>query len=191
MKFGLYIHIPYCIQRCHYCDFATYLKSETIPTEDYITLIQKEIQWRGVHIPYKALTSIYFGGGTPSLLEPIDLKKIFQSLKQQGFTWNPNTEITIEANPATLNETKLQKYLELGINRFSVGAQSFNDTLLQACGREHLSSDTRATLDLLSKHGTNYTFDLLFALPGQRVADLDKDLDICAKYNPPTSAPIV
>lgn len=184
MAFGIYVHIPYCIQRCRYCDFATYEKSSILPPSEYIELVKKEIQVYGPLFQDSNVDTIYFGGGTPSLVEAEGLVSILESLKQQGIRWQPQTEITIEINPATIDEKKMEIYLAAGINRFSVGAQTFRDDLLKSVGREHNADDTRKTLEFLSQKGLNYTFDLLFALPNQTLEDLERDLDWVQHFSP-------
>lgn len=182
-QFGIYIHIPYCLQRCIYCDFTTFEFNKIMPPEQYVEYLKKEIQTRSKFVPFKSLTSIYFGGGTPSLLDADHIVSILQELNNAGFETNENTEITIEINPATVSQDNLQTYLQAGINRFSVGAQSFDDELLKACGRRHNAEDTVNTLELLKNY--NYSFDLLFALPNQSLQQLQRDLDLVNRYKPP------
>ena len=182
-KFGIYIHIPYCLQRCIYCDFTTFEFSKIMPPEQYVEHLKKEIQTRSKFVPFENLTSIYFGGGTPSLLDAEHIVSLLQELHNAGFKTDMSTEITIEINPATVNEDNLRTYLQAGINRFSVGAQSFDDELLKSCGRRHNAEDTINTLELLKDY--NYSFDLLFALPKQTLAQLQKDLDLVNSYKPP------
>lgn len=184
MAFGIYVHIPYCIQRCRYCDFATYEKSKILPPTQYIELVQKEIQVYGPVFKDSEVDTIYFGGGTPSLVEAEGLVGILKGLKDQGFRFRSDIEITIEINPATVDERKLMIYLAAGINRFSVGAQTFRDDILKDVGREHNAEDTRKTLKLLSSMGLNYTFDLLFALPRQTREDLERDLEWVSHFAP-------
>lgn len=182
-QFGIYIHIPYCLQRCIYCDFTTFEFSKIMPPDQYVGLLLKEIQTRASFIPFRNLTSIYFGGGTPSLIDADHIVSIINELNNAGFKTNKNTEVTIEINPATVSEDKLQTYLQAGINRFSVGAQSFDDKLLKACGRRHTAEDTVSTLELLKNHP--YSFDLLFALPNQSLKQLEQDLALVNEFKPP------
>lgn len=184
MAFGIYVHIPYCIQRCSYCDFATYEKSSILPPSEYIEFVKKEIRVYGPLLKDQVVDTIYFGGGTPSLVEAELIISLLEELKRQGFSFSPQIEITIEINPATIDERKLDLYLEKGINRFSVGAQTFRDDLLKRVGREHDSQDTRNTLEILARRSLNYTFDLLFALPGQTLEDLANDLEIVRGFSP-------
>ncbi|MDB2426018.1 radical SAM protein, partial [bacterium] len=137
MDFGLYFHIPYCVQRCHYCDFTTFEQDKILPQKQYVDSIISELSLRSHWAPKKNLTSIYFGGGTPSLLKLGLLEKIFDALNKQGFTYDQGCEVTLEINPATISKDSLKTYMDLGVNRFSVGAQSFNDKYLKACGRIH------------------------------------------------------
>jgi oxygen-independent coproporphyrinogen III oxidase len=185
MGLSLYVHIPYCLQRCRYCDFATFEWQEILPPEQYVAQVLREIQCRRKLWPENEIQTLYFGGGTPSLISPQLILNICRELANSGFVFSQDCERTIEINPATISEEKLSAYLEMGINRFSVGAQSFNDALLKVCGRRHSAADTRETLRLLQKYTLNYSFDLLFALPGQQLSDLEKDLDEVAEFSPP------
>lgn len=178
MAFGVYIHIPYCIQRCTYCDFATYEQSKIMPPEKYVELLFKEIRQKHRYYTPQKLDTIYFGGGTPSLIPANLIVAIIKELGRFGFTTGPETEITIEINPATINEDKLKTYLDAGINRFSVGAQTFDDRLLKMVHREHSAKQTLETLELLRAHKLNFSFDILFALPSQTVEGLRKDVQI-------------
>ncbi len=184
MAFGIYIHIPYCIQKCTYCDFATYEQSRTIPIADYQKLLLEEIrQTQGLY-PQGKLTSVYFGGGTPSLAPASFIVEILDQLAKFGFQQSPETEITIEINPGTLTLQKIETYLKAGVNRFSVGVQSFNETLIKDVKREHSVSDTRQTLQELQRLRVNFSADLLFALPGQTLDILASDLEQLLQYDP-------
>jgi len=125
--------------------------------------------------------TIYFGGGTPSLIDAGHIVDVISELAKFGYTTGPNTEVTIEINPATVDERKLETYLGAGINRFSVGAQSFSDRLLKMVRREHSAEQTRETLALLRKYQLNFSFDLLFALPTQTVEELQRDVSIATE----------
>lgn len=185
MALAVYVHIPYCLQRCRYCDFATFEWSEILPPENYTQWVLNEIKNRHSLWPTREIQTLYFGGGTPSLIAPELILSISQELANAGFKYRPDAEITIEINPATITPQKLESYLKGGINRFSVGAQSFNDDLLKLCGRKHSAEDTRETLRLLRRNNLNYSFDLLFALPGQSTLDLSRDLDEVSEFAPP------
>ena len=184
MNFGVYIHIPYCLQRCHYCDFTTFEQNSIMPPESYLELLIKEISQRSVHLPFRELTSVYFGGGTPSLF-PIDyIHKILEKLESCGLVISSSTEVTIEINPTTIDLNKVKDYLDMGINRFSVGAQSFSDNLLKLCGREHNAQQTIDTLDILARLNTNFSLDILYALPQQSLSQLKLDVETALLFQP-------
>jgi oxygen-independent coproporphyrinogen III oxidase len=185
MGLSVYVHIPYCLQRCRYCDFTTFEQSEILPPEKYVGWVLKEIRHRHQLWRDREIETLYFGGGTPSLLSPELILTVSRELANVGFTFTHDAELTLEINPATLTEKKLTQYMEAGFNRFSVGAQTFNDDLLKLCGRKHSAADTRETLRLLQKYSLNYSFDLLFALPGQTLDGVKLDLAEVLAFAPP------
>ena len=189
MAFGVYVHIPYCLQRCIYCDFATYQTSQILPPSEYIERVKKEIRVKGPAVGPRPLKTLYFGGGTPSLLEPELLGAVVQELKDSGFSLEAGAEVTLEINPATLNPDKLSALMEVGFNRFSVGAQSFSDDLLKKANRIHSAQDTKDTLRLLKESASNFSLDILFALPTQTLDDLRRDLDEALRWSPPHVSP--
>lgn len=180
-RFGVYIHIPYCLQRCTYCDFATYVHTEIKPPEYYVALVKKEIFNKKALYPNRQLDTLYFGGGTPSLIPAHLIVELISELNKFGYTTGPQTEITIEINPATVDEKKLETYLAAGVNRFSVGAQSFSDRLLKMVHREHNAQQTLQTLELLSHYKLNFSFDVLFALPTQSLDELRYDVQVAVE----------
>lgn len=128
---------------------------------------------------------MYLGGGTPSLFPPDFILSLRECLATNGFDLSDLKEFTIEINPGTLGISSLERYLRLGINRFSVGAQTFHDELLKKVGRKHSAAETRDTLRLLNDHRVNYTFDLLFGLPHQTLEQLQQDLSELTHFSPP------
>jgi oxygen-independent coproporphyrinogen-3 oxidase len=180
-RFGVYIHIPYCLQRCTYCDFATFVHTEIKPPEFYVEKMKNEIFQKRHLFPARTLDTIYFGGGTPSLISAGLIVELISELAKFGYVTGPETEITIEINPATVNERKLETYLSAGVNRFSVGAQTFSDRLLKMVNREHNAEQTLQTLSLLRQYKLNFSFDVLFALPSQTVDELRYDLSVAVE----------
>jgi oxygen-independent coproporphyrinogen-3 oxidase len=185
MKLGIYIHIPYCLQICPYCDFAKYEVGKIPDQQHYTQLLLEEIRQKHHLVPKTSLSSIYFGGGTPSLLSEEQFSQIIGEIKK---FFSPaageSTEITIEINPGNLDEKKLVKLLELGVNRFSVGSQTFDNNLLKDIGRKHSAKETADTLKLLNKYNVNFTMDLLFALPKQTLENLKRDVEESLKFSP-------
>jgi len=173
---GIYIHIPFCRSRCSYCDFATGLYEAAL-AERYVASVVSEItSWREVDLP-ETVDTIYFGGGTPSLLSPAQVEALIQAA-QTRFDVLPNAEVTMEMNPGTVTAETLQAFREIGINRASFGAQTFDDRELARLGRSHSSDDTRRTFSLLREAGfENVSFDLIAGLPGQTLSAWERNLD--------------
>lgn len=182
MKFGIYIHIPFCSKRCSYCDFAIRTKFNLKNLEDYTDCLINEIKNKSIFIKNKKLYSLYFGGGTPSLLPIKQIEKIIKNLQLSGFIIDKQTEVSIEMNPESVNKEKLTQYKNLGINRFSLGIQSFQKKLLKICNREHNVEDNYKSIDLLQ--GSNFSLDWLFALPKQNLELLKKDANLFTQSNP-------
>lgn len=180
MLFGVYFHIPYCIQRCTYCDFATYEQSQILHPDKYTQLVCEEIRLKkSLFLNSKStrkVDTLYFGGGTPSLFTIENIVLLLNSLSREGFELSPDAEMTIEVNPGTVDEKKLNQYLELGFNRFSVGAQTFNIEHLKRVHREHSVEQTLETLTLFKKYNLNFNFDILFGLPFQTKEELIYDV---------------
>lgn len=171
--FNTYIHIPFCEKKCNYCDFTSFKFSDTVSSE-YISYLLKEIElYKNSYDLSEVQKTIYFGGGTPSLLSIEDLKKILSN-----FNYNKDTEITIELNPKTVNKEKLRKYKDLGINRLSIGVQSFNNVFLKTLGRIHNNEEAeKIYYEARELEFNNISLDLMFSLPEQSLESLEKDLE--------------
>ena len=186
MSFGLYFHIPFCLQKCHYCDFATLPVTDQNKMSDYTRLLLLELRTRhAAFLDLGPVHSIYFGGGTPSLLPAEDILTLVQAVNNLGFQILPDAEITIEINPGTIDQKKLDLYRAAGVNRYSVGVQTFHDDLLKRSGREHTAQSSRETLTLLKDNQMNYSFDLLFGQSGQTLSHLRTDLEELLYFQPP------
>src|SRR5215204_3934387 len=164
---GLYVHIPFCSSRCSYCDFATGLYQSDL-AERYVRAVVQEIQSsRNVA---SHVDTIYFGGGTPSLLSPSQLDRILLALHDH-FEIDKLPEITLEINPGSVTTEKLREFRHLGVNRASFGAQTFDDAELAKLGRSHTTADALKTFAELRSAGfSNVSFDLIAGLPGQTLA---------------------
>ena len=187
MKAGVYIHIPFCKSRCSYCDFATDVFKNEETVERYVNALIKEISnFKSIQNPKSKIEvdTIYFGGGTPSLLQPKQLEKILDSVFQK-FSVCKNAEITMEMNPATVSIETLKDYKSLGVNRASFGAQTFDDIELKRLGRRHTASDVRETIELLRNADyQNVSFDLIAGLPRQTLRDWERNLTEALKLEP-------
>ena len=180
---GLYLHIPFCKRKCSYCDFYSL---ETFETEiqDYPDLLKQHLAWVAQQGGKKRIDTIYFGGGTPSLLPPETVASILQAINHH-FDVTKNAEITLEANPGTVSEPRLAGYRTAGINRLSLGLQSCNDKQLINLGRLHTRHEGVSAYKSARNAGfDNISLDLMFALPGQTFVELEEDLRIYLELAP-------
>ena len=167
MAQNVYIHIPFCKQKCHYCSFISF--PELNKKTDYLEALKKEI----IHYyNNEKIKTLYFGGGTPSLLSPSEIKDI-----KELFTTTPATEITIELNPETINQKYLTDLYNIGINRLSIGCQSFDNKILKQIGRKHTSEEVENTVKMAQKIGfNNISLDFIYGLPNQTLQAFENDL---------------
>jgi len=162
---GLYIHIPFCAQACHYCDFhfSTNLRTRS----EIVDAIRTELEIQRHYLAGESLATVYFGGGTPSLLEVAELKTIFSTIHQH-FVVESSAEITLEANPDDLTPQRLESFRNLGVNRLSIGIQSFNDEVLKFLHRSHNAQTASQSVVNARREGfDNISVDLIYAIPGQ------------------------
>ncbi len=180
---GLYLHIPFCKQACSYCDF--YFVTRQQQQEKFIDSLVEEIKMKGSQsFSEEVVNTIYFGGGTPSLLSPKQLEKILSAI-YDSFKLDIS-ECTLEMNPDDVSKEFLESIKSLGINRASMGIQSFNEDLLQFMHRAHTSSEAHNCLELLSVTGfDSFTVDLIYGNPNQSLDMLNEDLKVLKKFNPP------
>ena len=176
--FSLYIHVPFCAQKCPYCDFNTYAVAR-VPERDYVQALCNELSSYREHPGFagRELQSIFFGGGTPSLLSPAAIGDIIGHAVGI-FPLGHDAEVTLEANPSEPSASRYQGYREAGINRVSFGVQSFDTERLTLLGRDHSSEDARQAVHAAVTGGiTNVSIDIIFGVPGQSVDQLTKDLE--------------
>ena len=187
MPAGLYIHIPFCKSRCSYCDFATDVWRNDDGVARYVAALEKEISdfnFQTLNLPYNNFDTIYFGGGTPSLLTPFQLDRILK-LVGDKFDVATDAEITVEMNPATVTPEKLAAFRSSGVNRASFGVQTFDDRALKLLARGHDANDARATFEMLRNAGfDNVSFDLIAGLPGQTLKGWQTNLDEAISMSP-------
>ena len=183
MSAGIYIHIPFCKSRCSYCDFATDVYRNNDAVERYVSALCLEIQNSKFKIQ-NSVETIYFGGGTPSLLTTNQLEKILNGL-HQTFSIAPQIEFTLEMNPATVTLEKLQEFKSLGVNRASFGVQTFDDRALKLLARGHDANDARKTFQLLRQDDfDNISFDLIAGLPNQTLQNWEDNLNQALELEP-------
>jgi oxygen-independent coproporphyrinogen-3 oxidase len=178
---GLYVHIPFCSSRCPYCDFAT-APATTALRGRYLETLLREIVSEGELLGRPRVRTLFFGGGTPSLLEPPEILSIGEALRG-AFLLRPR-EVTLEANPATLDRERLAAWLALGLTRLSLGAQSFDARGLRALGRTHQPDDSAAAVAVARDVGLDLNLDLIFGWPGQTLADWEHDLATAIALEP-------
>lgn len=180
-ELGIYVHIPFCKQKCSYCDFISYCDKNDL-IEKYIKALKQEIENSSVN-EYE-ISTIYIGGGTPSYIESKYISEILKTIKQK-YNISKNVEITIEVNPGTATKEKLRDYVEAGINRISIGLQSCNNNLLKMIGRIHTYEEFLSTYKLAREVGfKNINVDLMIGLPNQTLDDVKKSLEEISKLNP-------
>lgn len=183
MSAGIYIHIPFCKTRCSYCDFATDVYRDNDSVERYVSSLCSEIANSRLRIT-NFIETVYFGGGTPSLLSAKQLEKIIDAIYGK-FSVQKDSEFTLEMNPATVSLEKLEDFKSLGVNRASFGVQTFDDKSLKILARGHDADDARKTFDLLRKADfENISFDLIGGLPNQTLKDWEQNLDEALEMNP-------
>lgn len=177
MPRAMYIHIPFCEHICHYCDFnKVFLKGQ--PVDEYVRALESEMAMTISETESSALTSIYVGGGTPTTLSSEQFKLLFQSIWRHFKQWSDSIEVTVEVNPGGVTERLFQMLKQLGVNRLSIGVQTFQDELLKAIGRTHTRKDVYETIKLARKVGfENLSIDLMFGLPKQSYTDFEKTID--------------
>lgn len=172
---GLYIHIPFCVQKCHYCDFSSYPGMESL-WEDYAKAVVSELAIKSELLRDRIIETIFIGGGTPSLIPYHQISMIMDKIR--CFQLASDTEITIECNPGTLDASKLKAYAALGINRLSIGLQAYQERLLKLLGRIHTGKQFEEAVFLAKSHGfSNINADIIFGIPHQTLEDWRETLN--------------
>jgi len=173
--FGIYIHWPFCQSKCPYCDFNSHVR-EAVDQERWRRALLAELDHYAAATRGRAVTSVFFGGGTPSLMPP---QTVAALIDRVGRHWSltPEVEITLEANPGSVEAVKFVDLAEAGVNRLSLGVQALDDAALRFLGRRHDEREALAAIDLARRHFPRWSFDLIYARPGQSAADWERELD--------------
>ena len=181
---ALYIHIPWCVRKCPYCDFNSHAAGPNLPEEQYVDALLADLDQDLAHVYGRPLTSIFFGGGTPSLFSAKALGRLLEGVEQR-ISFAGDIEITLEANPGTFEQAKFKAYRSLGINRLSIGVQSFQEQKLKALGRIHNGDEAIRAADMARAAGfDNFNLDLMHGLPEQSIEDALFDLSTAIAQGP-------
>jgi putative oxygen-independent coproporphyrinogen III oxidase len=179
---SIYIHIPWCVRKCPYCDFNSHESKSAIPEAQYIDCLISDLDHTLPKIWGRRVYSIFFGGGTPSLFSAAGIDAILAAVRAR-VTVDSEAEITLEANPGTFEAEKFLGFRDAGVNRLSIGIQSFNANHLSALGRIHNDDEARRAIEIAQRTFDNINLDLMFALPKQTLAECETDIDTAVSFN--------
>jgi putative oxygen-independent coproporphyrinogen III oxidase len=181
---ALYVHMPWCVRKCPYCDFNSHVTPESIPQQQYIDALLEDLALDAGAAQGRALVSVFFGGGTPSLFAPEEVGRFLEAARSL-VPFAPDVEVTLEANPGTVEHGRFAGYRDAGINRVSLGAQTFDADQLRTLGRIHGSGDiARAVEEVRSAGIDNFNLDLMYGLPAQTLQQAMADLDAALALEP-------
>ncbi len=176
--------MPWCVRKCPYCDFNSYTLRDTLPETQYVAALERDMESQAAAVHDRPIVSIFFGGGTPSLFPPEAIGRVLGAARRH-LTVLPDCEITLEANPGTVERGRFTGYREAGVNRVSLGAQSFDPRQLEVLGRIHSPAETtRAAEELHAAGLSNFNLDLMYALPGQDAAGAARDVEQALALSP-------
>jgi putative oxygen-independent coproporphyrinogen III oxidase len=179
--FGVYVHWPFCLSKCPYCDFNSHVRRGDVDEERFVDAFRVEIAHRAALAPGREVRSIFFGGGTPSLMAPSTLAAILEAIAK-GWPVAKDVEITLEANPTSVEASRFRSFRDAGVNRVSLGLQALNDIDLKNLERQHTVAESLAALNVANSVFQRVSFDLIYARPGQTPASWRKELDIALSY---------
>ncbi len=183
--FGIYVHWPFCAAKCPYCDFNSHVRHQGVDQAIYVQAYEREIAHAAALTPGRTVDTIFFGGGTPSLMSPRTVETVLAAIAR-SWTIAPDAEITMEANPSSVEAGNFASYRSAGVNRLSLGVQSFNDEQLRFLGRLHTVADAIAAVELACRMFPRISFDLIYARPGQDWeewrAELTRAVDLAADH---------
>jgi oxygen-independent coproporphyrinogen-3 oxidase len=183
--FGVYVHWPFCASKCPYCDFNSHVRRQRIDEPRFAAAFGRELAWQAALAPGRTVSSIFLGGGTPSLMQPSTVGAVLDAI---AANWSvaPDVEVTLEANPTSVEAGRLRGYRAAGVNRVSLGVQAMNDRDLRALGRLHSAAEAMAAVATAASIFERYSFDLIYARPGQSpqdwAAELSEAIDRAAEH---------
>ena len=181
---AVYVHLPWCVRKCPYCDFNSHRAPHAIPEDEYVQALLADLRSDLVQVAGRTVDSVFFGGGTPSLFSAAAISRVLCGFRSE-LDFGPDAEITLEANPGTVERGRFEEYAEAGVNRISLGAQSFNGRCLTALGRIHSPEDIEtAVLELGRARIDNFNLDLMYGLPGQAVEGAADDVRAAIALGP-------
>ena len=175
--FGIYVHWPFCLSKCPYCDFNSHVRQAPVDEARFLAAFRAELAHRARLTPGRVVSSVFFGGGTPSLMRPETVAGILDAIAGH-WTVDPGVEVTLEANPTSVEATRFRGYRAAGINRVSLGVQAMNDADLKALGRLHTVEEAMAAVGIAASIFERFSFDLIYARPGQTPEAWMRELDL-------------
>ena len=181
---ALYVHLPWCLKKCPYCDFNSHENKGELPELQYLDALRADLEAALPLIWGRRVVSVFIGGGTPSLFSPAGIDRLLADIRAR-VPLEPGAEITLEANPGTFERERFRAFRAAGVTRLSIGVQSFDDTALQRIGRVHDAAQARAAVAEAADAFDTFNIDLMYALPGQTLALLQADLDAALSFKPP------
>jgi oxygen-independent coproporphyrinogen-3 oxidase len=181
---ALYVHLPWCVKKCPYCDFNSHERQGDLPFNDYVSALVRDLEAMLPSIWGRRLTSIFIGGGTPSLFPAAEIDALLAAVRAR-VPLEPGAEITLEANPGAAEAGRFRGYRDAGVNRLSVGVQSFDDAMLSRLGRIHSADEARRTIGMALDTFGNVNLDLMYGLPGQTLAMARADIDEGVRHGTP------
>ena len=183
LPLALYVHIPWCVQKCPYCDFNSHEARGGIPEAEYVAALIADLESALPLVWGRKVSSVFFGGGTPSLLSGEGLDQLLTASRTR-LPLLPDAEVTLEANPGTVEAAKFAAFRAAGVNRLSLGIQSFNPAHLKALGRIHDGDEARRAIEIAAAHFDNFNLDLMYGLPGQTLDEALHDVDTALAFSP-------
>jgi putative oxygen-independent coproporphyrinogen III oxidase len=181
---ALYVHIPWCVRKCPYCDFNSHERADALPEHEYVAKLMLDLEGLLPKVWGRRLLSVFIGGGTPSLFSPGAIDTLLAGVRAR-LTLDPRAEITLEANPGTVEAARFRGFREAGVNRISIGVQSFDERMLGALGRIHSAHEARRAIEAAAASFDNVNIDLMYGLPGQTLDMVRADIEEAARSGVP------